>query len=281
MSVIDVFPKRPLQLTVVHARPKLWSLLLSLAGIGFLSYAIYASTVSLLDDYRLRTATPAVRSHLTNGSCRMWLVNDCDYDANYITRDGVSHTRHVELMTFFQDPDQHMRFIVRYDPASPEHVSTSWGVGLLVNRTVTAILGWIFLLSLIPLAIWQITNPRRLQRKMDAIGAQPTPVEVTFLKAFTAPRAQAPTISYSWTDSMGKSMKASTELLCAREPFWLDAAKNKMLALVGPDGQAQLLDEKLALVSLTDQERARLFEERDRSLKTTSMHPGSLIQAHA
>ena len=56
-------------------------------------------------------------------------------------------------------------------------------------------------------------------------------------------------------------MKASTELRGEREPFWLDAAKSKMLALVGPDGQAQLLDEKLASVSLTDQERLRVTYE--------------------
>jgi hypothetical protein len=266
MSVISVFPKRPLQLTTYYGRPTTWSLIVSCVGIGIIIFLIYSSTVSLVDDYRLRGGTPAVRSHLTDGVCHMWLVNNCEYDANYITRDGVSHKRHVELLTFFQDVDEHLRFTVRYDPAAPEHISTSWGVGLLVNRTITAILGWVFLLSLIPSAIWQATNPKRLRRKMEAIGAQPTAVEVKFLKAFAPPRAQAATISYSWTDSMGKPMKAATQLRGAREPFWLDTAKSKMLALVGPDGQAQLLDEKLASVSLTDLERARVIEERDRTL---------------
>jgi hypothetical protein len=280
MSVIDVFPKRPLQLTAVHARPTIWSLLVSCVGIGFLSFAIYSSTVSLVDDYRLRTATPAVRSHLTDGVCHMWLIEDCEYDANYTTRDGASLKRHVELMTVFQDPDEHMRFIVRYDPASPDHISTSWGVGLLLNRTITAFVGWLFLLSLIPSAVWMATNPRRLRRKMQAIGEQPTPVEVTFLKAYTPPRAQSATISYSWTDSMGQPKKASTELRGAREPFWLDAAKTRMLALVGPNGQSQLLDEKLALVSLTEQERARVMQERDRSLNA-GMESRGMVQARA
>ena len=172
MSAIDVFPKRPLQLTASYGRPTIWSFLVSCFGICFLSYAIFSSTISLLDDYRLRTGTPALQSHLTDGVCHMWLMNDCEYNANYVTRDGTSHRRHVELMTFFQDPDQQMRFTVRYDAASPEHISTSWGVGLLVNRTITAIVGWVFLLSLIPYAIWQLTNPGRLRRKMKAIGDQ-------------------------------------------------------------------------------------------------------------
>jgi hypothetical protein len=268
MSVIDVFPKRPLKLTAYYGRPTLWTLILSCVGVGFLSFEIYSSTVSLLDDYRLRNGTPAIQSDLSNGVCHMWLVIDCEYDANYVTRDGISRTRHIETLTFFQEPDRHMPFAVRYETASPNHVSTSWGVGLLVNRTITALLGWVFLLSLIPYTVWLVINPRRLRRKMQAIGEQPTPVEVKFLKVFANPHAPIATISYSWEDSMGRPMKASTHLHGTREPFWLDAAKTKMLALVGPEGNAQLLDEKLALVSLTEQERARVMEERNRSLKS-------------
>ena len=281
MAVIDVFPKRPLQLTAQYARPTAWSLLVSCAGIGFLSFALYTSTVSLLDDYRLRSGTPATHTHLTDGICHMWLVNDCEYDANYVTQDGASHKRHVELMTFFQEPDQKMRFTVRYDRAAPEHISTSWGVGLMMNRTITAILGWILLLSLIPYAISLVIGRRRLRSKIQAIGEQPTPIEVKFLKAYAPPRGASVTISYSWTSPMGRPMKGSTELRgSTREPFWLDGAKSKMLALVGPDGQAQLLDEKLELVSLTDQERARVIEERYRCLDA-GVGPGSLIPIRA
>jgi hypothetical protein len=271
MSVIDVFPKRPMQVTAYYQRTTVWGLIVAVAAIGFFGYSSLKSTASLLDDYKLKDGgTVALRSHLTDGECRMWLLNDCDFDANYQTADGTSYKKHVEMTTIFSDPDQQMRFVVKYDPKSPESISTSWGVGLLVNRTITAFLSWMVLLSMIPYAIWTLLQPGKLKRKLAAIGAQPTPVDVKFLKAFAAPRKPVATISYSWVDAMGVEKKASNEFRGVREPFWLDAGKTRMLALVSPDGQAQLLDEKLAQVNLTDQERTQVMYERDRTIQAAA-----------
>jgi hypothetical protein len=70
-------------------------------------------------------------------------------------------------------------------------------------------------------------------------------------------------IAFSWTDASGCARTASTELQGNMDPFWLDAAKTKMLAVAGPEGQAHLLDAALAWVDLTNQERARIIETRD------------------
>jgi hypothetical protein len=267
MSVIDVFPRRPLQLTAFYRRPTRWSLIVSCVVIGVMVFVVYSATLSLVDDYRLRAVgTVARHSSLNNGECHMWLVNECEFDAHYVVQDGSSHTRHVELLTVFQQPDEESRFIVRYDAARPEHISTTWGSRLMLNRTITLVVSIVLLLSLIPYAISLVIHPKRLRSKLAAIGAQPTPMEVNFVKVNANPSSPSATIFYSWIDFSGRVLKSSTEFQGTQEPFWLDAAKTKMLALLGADGQAHLLDAALASVTLTEQERARVIEARDRAL---------------
>jgi hypothetical protein len=276
MSVIDVFPRRPLQLTPYYERPTKWWIILSCIGICGVSYWVYLSTLSLVDDFRLRVSgTVALQSAMENGVCHLWLVNECEFDARYMTQDGHSHTRHVELLTVFQEPDQESRFIVRYDAASPEHISTTWGVPLLFNRTISTFLGLAFVVLAITYAISLVVNPRRARRKLSAIGAQPTPVEVTFVKANALPNSQSMIISYSSIDASGRVLTGKSQFRGVREPFWLDGAKTKMLALAGPGGETQLLDAGLAWVSLTKQERTRVIEARDRALGSkTASAPG-------
>ena len=150
----------------------------------------------------------------------------------------------------------------------------------MLNRTITSTLAWLLLLSMIPLAISQLLKPGKLKRKMTAIGANPTPVDAKFLKAFANPRAPVATISYSWIDAMGGEKKASNELRGVREPFWLDAAKTRVLAIVGPNGHAQLMDETLAQVSLTDEERARIIQERNRTMNMATPVAGWVQAGH-
>lgn len=111
---------------------------------------------------------------------------------------------------------------------------------------------------------WLAINPLKIRRKLAAIGAQPIPVEVTFVRVSTPPNSKSANIFYSWVDASGRSLTASTEFRGTRDPFWLDAAKTKMLALTAPDGQAHLLDAALASVSLSNAERSRVIAARDR-----------------
>jgi len=265
MSVIDVFPKRPIQLAYYYHRPTWWYLILICIGIAAMAYEGYSAIPSLVDDYRLRAGGKvALQSSLENGVCHMRAVNDCEFDAQYVTADGSSYTRHVELYTVFQEPDQKSDFIVRYEAEAPQHISTSWGAHLLVNRTLTLMLTMIFLLMAVAYVLLLLVNPRRMRSKLAAIGAQPTPLEVKFEGA--VPGSGYVDISFSWTDATGRPRTASTELQGTSEPFWLDATKTKMLAVAGPEGQAHLLDAALASVGLTSQERVRIIQTRDGSL---------------
>lgn len=218
MSVIEAFPTRPLQLTSYYSRPKLWSLVLICVCIAGLAYEVYSATPSLVDDYRLHAGgTVAEQRGIENGVCHMRIFNDCEFDARYVTSDGSSHTRHIELLTVFQEPDQKSDFTVRYDAASPEHISTSWGARLLPNRTITLIGEVVFLLLVIAYAGWLFVYPIHLRRKLTVIGAQPTPVEVKL--EGVVPGSGSATISFSWTDATGRSLNASTEFQGTKEPF--------------------------------------------------------------
>jgi hypothetical protein len=267
MSVIDEFPKRSVRLTGYYERLSYWSLILTCVGIAAIAFEVYSATPSLVDDYRLHASgTLAHQSHFENGSCEMRIVNTCEFDALYNVADGSLHTRHIELLTIFQKPNQDSAFRVRYDAASPQHISTTWGVRLLLNRTISLLGGLVFVFGGIAYLAWLAINPRRMRRKLAAIGAQPIPVEVNFVKVSTPPNSKSANIFYSWIDASGRSLTASTEFRGTRDPFWLDAARTKMLALTAPDGQAHLLDAALASVSLSNAERSRVIEARDRAL---------------
>jgi hypothetical protein len=267
MSVIDVFPTRPLRLTGYYERLSYWSLILTCVGIAAIAFEVYSVTPALLDDYRLHTdGMLAHQSHLKNGSCEMKIVDMCEFDALYKTADGSSHTQHIELLTILQKPDQHFAFTVRYDAASPRHISTTWGARLLANRTISLLVGLAFALGGIVYLAWLAMNPRRIRRKLATIGARPIPVAVNFVRVSTPPNSKSANIFYSWIDASGRSLTASTEFRGTRDPFWLDTAKTKMLALTSPDGQAHLLDAALASVSLSNAERVRVIEARDRLL---------------
>ena len=164
----------------------------------------------------------------------------------------------------FQEPDQKSDFIVRYEEAAPQHISTRWGAHLLMIRTLTLMLTMIFLLMAVAYVLLLLVNPRRMRSKLAAIGAQPTPLEVKFEGAVAG--SGYVDISFSWTDAAGRPRTASTELQGSSEQFWLDATKSKMLAVAGPEGQAHLLDAALASVALTSQERVRIIQTRDGSL---------------
>lgn len=269
--VVALFPRRPLQLQAVHVRSTWWTRICTVLGFLFIGFWTVASSYSLIDEFRLHNSgTPALKSHMENGLCHERLIYDCELDAEYITSDGSRHTRHQEYFTLFQKPNTETRFLVRYDPKAPEHISTSWGTGLLPNRTLVALLGYLILISCAAAFIGSIGSKSRLRRDLDAIGAQPTPIEATFLKAHAAPNSVKATIAYTWTDAMGLAHKGANDLVSPREPFWLDATKTRMLAVAGPNNKAYLLDSRLESVSLTPQERAQLTAARDRSLSAAT-----------
>jgi len=265
--VIALFPRRPLQLQAVHVRSSLWTRILMVVGAIFIAYGTLSSTASLYDDFRLHSrGTLAQQAHFTNGVCHERLLYTCSLDAEFTAADGSMHTKKVEYTTILQKPNQDTPFTLRYDPVAPEHISTSWGMALAVNRVITALLGYVLLFGLIASFVGSIGSKGRLRRELDSIGAQPTPIEARFVKAVSAPNSVKATLFYNWIDATGTSHPGSFEMVGQREPFWLDAAKTRMLAVAGANNKTYLLDSRLESVSLTQQERAQLIAARDRSL---------------
>jgi hypothetical protein len=268
VSIIDAFPKRPLQLSGYRKRPSFGMLLAVAIYCGLIVYPLcsgYSNAVVLIDEYRLHLGgTMAMQSeaenyHYSSHSGPKTFGGTVIFDAHYVTEDGRGLDRPVEFDTLFE-PEFKSAFLIRYDPASPDRISTSWGAELLLSRTILVMLIFMICLLLVAGAALGVSRFRRRRRELAAIAAQPTPVEATLRNA--AMGKTSVTYFYSWKDSLGRAWNGSFAFDRGQEPFWLDAAKTRLLALTGPGGESVLLDPALAWVTLRDEERAAILNDR-------------------
>jgi|SRR5271166_6334256 len=268
MSVIEAFPNRPLQLPGYGPRAgvRMFSIVavlcLALVGIGL---SKYPEVVSLVDDYRLHVdGTAAMQSEVGNYRYRSSRYGgSIEFDAHYTSWNGQQHTRHIEIDTFtIYEPKFKSDFLVRYDPESPEHISTNWGAEFLLSRTISLLL--IFALYPISIAVAALFMRAigRDRRKFAAIAAHPMPMEVNLVGVRADPRNRSAEIYYAGKNVSGQALSGSFTFRRGQEPFWLDAAKTKLLALAEPGGASVLLDAALARVKLTDAERTRILNAR-------------------
>jgi hypothetical protein len=217
--------------------------------------------LDLAHDYGIgQSGMIAVRSRVSTTSCSAYggvLLPDCTVWGSYVSADGMSHDEGWHYLTVVSTPGN-SKFLVRYDPARPAVASTSWGVDLLVERTIA--LG-LFALPAALIIIYFTVKPWRewvrIGRKVAAIGADPTPVEVTVTRYFFCGYVPwGRFVEFYWTDTKtGQMFFDETLFKGTPQPFWLDAPRTRMLALAR-NGQAHLLDAALATVSLTDGERS-------------------------
>ncbi len=264
MSIVQAFPKRPLQLSGYPKGPSFGRLSAVAICCGIIVYPLYngySNAVVLIDEYRLHRAgmmamqSEAENYHYSPHAPPKNFGGTVIFDAHYVTEDGHGLDRHVEFDTAFE-PEFKSAFLVRYDPASPERISTSWGAELLHSRTILVMLNFMVCLIIVAAAAFGVSRSRRRRRDLAAIAAQPTPVEATLRGEASA------TYYYFWKDSLGRAWNGSFAFDRGQEPFWLDAAKTRLLALTGPDGESVLLDAALAWITLTEQERAEILNAR-------------------
>jgi hypothetical protein len=264
VSIVQAFPKRPLQLSGYPKGPSFGRLSAVAICCGIIVYPLYngySNAVVLIDEYRLHRAgmmamqSEAENYHYSSHASPKNFGGTVIFDAHYVTEDGHGLDRHVEFDTAFE-PEFKSAFLVRYDPASPERISTSWGAELLRSRTILVMLNFMLCLIMVAAAALGVSRFRRRRRDLAAIAAQPTPVEATLRGEASA------TYYYFWKDSLGRAWNGSFAFDRGQEPFWLDAAKTRLLALTGPDGESVLLDAALAWITLTEQERAEILNAR-------------------
>ena len=263
MSAIDVFPRRPVRLTMY--RTSLWSrtwrtvaFLVFMAV--FIADAIYC-VPDLFDDLTL--GATAVRSPRAlvgeGGKCETNRgLTDCAFDAIYQVG-GQQMTRRLHYLAVFQSVDDHTQFEVDYDRADPTRISTSWGRGsLLINRILTQAAALAVFLLVLAWPVLELRRGLRVRRVARGIAADGKPVAARFLKV--VPQRNFADVRFAWTDPLdGAERRDSTRMLPGMQPFWLDRNKETMLALAKPGVGAHLLDAKLQTINLTPAERAAVL----------------------
>ncbi len=266
MSVIDVFPRRPLELTahesarrtVFFRRVLMPAFILGVVAI-LVADLVYV-VPDLVDDYRLATTgTLAANAGIAEGgTCQsgsVIVLTSCTFDAVYGPIDGRMRKTPIVYIALFQSIDQRLPFSVRYDAAAPDHVSTSWGVALRTNRTLTQAGALVLFGGFAVAGALAVRGWLRRARTLRAVAREPIPSAARPLRV--RPVSGGAWIDFAWSDPRtGAPRTDSPRFPAGVDPYWLDAGKTTLLALVSPDGRGYLLDMALAAVKLTESERA-------------------------
>jgi hypothetical protein len=102
----------------------------------------YNDFVSIKDDLWLNShGTLARNPYLSVHHGRRGSGSLCAY---YDTQQGKSYSKCTELWFPLIFIDEHSPEIVHYNPASPEHISTSWGRQILFSRTFSLLVALLF-----------------------------------------------------------------------------------------------------------------------------------------
>lgn len=256
--VLSAFPNRPLILKPGRGATGGW--VLAVVGVllfgGFLALVAVQIVPAIRDDLAIREAArPAPQVRVSNGRCRsrLALFQDCEVTLSWRGKDGAL-TRKMSYM-FVEPHLGDWRVLPMMDPARPDLVSTDLGLERLTNRIATAIGAVVLGLLLIGGGFIAAFKAQRKVREVRALsGRLLQPVPVQFLGA-----------------GQGQSWRVQDEHGAAFEwpvgkkdqPFVLDDQRGLVLALRDPaGGPAFPLDDRLRLVTLTPEERARVLAAR-------------------
>lgn len=282
MSVIAAFPKRSMQFSRIMRSGRWTKLTWGLIPALWLSWLFANEIRPLWDEYRLHDSGAVARatevSNVQRYNSRS--NHNIDFDLRYVTEDGTSHNTHVEFDSSWVLDNMMLPIVVHYDPASPGHISTSYGADYLISRTIHVGIwsafpaGWIYFL--VGALVSNEREGKRLRLKLAAIAAHSTPVQanVTNVKG----RRSFVEIDYCWKEPAGRTLNGSGRLERDQCPFWLDTAGTKMLALAGPNEESVLLDADLAMIDLTEHERTRVMIARIESLDLSAAAAGELMK---
>lgn len=263
--VLSAFPHRPLTLKPGRGTAGAW--VLAILGLlmfgGFFVLLAVQVVPAIREDLSIRAAAvPASQVRITNGRCRsrLALMQDCSMTLNWRGKDGPQ-SRQVSYM-FVEPHLGDWTVVPMMDPARPDLVTTDLGLDRLTNRILTAAGFTIFVIAVLFGMALVLRKAQAKSREVRALsGRMLQPVPVRFLEATNAQGlhwrvADERGNAYEWP--VGKRDK----------PFLLDEQQGLVLALRDPaGGPAFPLDEKLRLVELTPEERARIEQARQQSVR--------------
>jgi len=97
---------------------------------------VYSEFVSIKDDIWLHWFGVLARNPDAYYIHHRTRYSEEEFCISYETVQGQEHHKCTDLLMPFTKPDTNQPLIVHYDPAAPDHASTSWGRQRVLSRTV-------------------------------------------------------------------------------------------------------------------------------------------------
>ena len=148
-----------------------WGFLLTAIYIVGMPYVFYPPLMRMVDDVRLHySGTVAKQSDCWVFSYQGTRYSTWKIHVAYTAQDGRQHAPDVDTFMWWRKPDDSKPCTVRYDPASPDHVSTDWGLERLFGRVVSYLI-------LLPLPLLgELVALGLMIAFVSSIGRRPTPL---------------------------------------------------------------------------------------------------------
>jgi hypothetical protein len=260
---LAAFPKRPLELAEGSGSARK-ILVLSLSGLFFAGcFAVFALALGpgVLEDIRLSKEGKLAVRGTVGGEIRTRLfVNWGDLKLDY-TISGRGHkggansfSRNKDIF-FVGDFDDSKDAQIYYLENDPSIATASYALDLLSNREITLAASLAIELGFVIIAIAGCFRVAATGRSLRRAADRPEPIEVTIVRTRFYRRRQY--IRYEWENQ--RRRQTTVIWRQDRDPLFTRPARDRALAIKGPDGHAHLLDTEFHPFELTEDEREKVL----------------------
>jgi hypothetical protein len=257
------FPKHPLGLAEGTGTGRK-VLVLALSALFFAGcFVVFALALGpgVLEDVLLaKEGKPALRGTVSGEIKSRLFTNWGDLKLDYTIpghgRNGSpnSFSRNKDIF-FVGDLDESKEAQIYYLESDPAVATVSYALDLLLNREITLAASLAIELGFVIIAIAGCFRVAAVGRSLRRAADHPQPIEVTIVRTRFYRRRQH--ISYEWQN--GRRRRTTVTWRQDREPLFNGRARERALAIKGPDGYAHLLDSEFRPFELTEEERAQLL----------------------
>jgi hypothetical protein len=262
---LSAFPKRPLALAEgTGTTRKIFVLLIS--GLFFAGcFLVFALVLGpgVLEDIRLAKEGKPALSGTVSGEIRSRLFTNwgdlkLDYTIQGRGRNGgaTSFSRNKDIF-FVGDLDESKEAKIYYLENDPSVATVSYALDLLLNREFTLAVSLVIELTFVIMAVAGCFRMAAIGRSMRRAADHPEPIEVTVVRSRFYRRRHY--ISYEWQNR--RRRRATVAWRQDRDPLFTSPARERALAVKGPDGHAHLVDSDFRPFELTEEEKERVLGE--------------------